>query len=88
MSNTWAETAPCHIVTSRPEGTKLYLQRGFIFSAEGPVALGEQYLDETTRSTPVKQLWSPAAEAAGWELIGEPRLSGPLTYRLTAGRRA
>ena len=48
------EMAACHIITSRPEGTALYLQRGFILAQDGPVELGDQYLDESTRATPVR----------------------------------
>lgn len=87
MTNT-AEMANCHIITSRPEGTDLYLQRGFIFALDGPVELGEQYLDESTRNTPVRDLWAPAAQDMGWELLGQPRPVGPMCFTLTARRAA
>lgn len=83
-----SEMAPCHIVTSRPEGTTLYLQRGFILAQDGPVALGEQYLDETTRNTPVRDLWAPAAQDMGWELLGDPRPTGVMSFTLAARRSA
>ena len=83
-----SEMAPCHIVTSRPEGTALYLQRGFILAQDGPVELGDQYLDESTRATPVRDLWAPAAQDRGWELLGDPRPTGLMSFTLTARRVA
>ena len=87
MTNT-VEMAACHIITSRPEGTNQYLQRGFIFTQHGPVALGEQYHDETTRNTPVRDLWAPAAQDMGWELLGDPRPTGVMSFTLAARRSA
>ena len=67
-----SEMAPCHIVTSRPEGTTLYLQRGFILAQDGPVELGDQYLDESTRATPVRANGGDEAAARSRKALLEP----------------